>query len=96
MVALPTPIHKETWGIPAVTQRRPRSDAFPNLMLKATDIVLIHNAIHSKPLPATVPLPGGALLIEPNNYGNGSVLFDDGTVKVKCCVLRARGLCLAT
>ena len=46
--------------------------------LPAADAVALHNAIHAKPLPATVTTSYGDLPMEANKYGNGSVLISTG------------------
>ena len=46
--------------------------------LSAADAVALHNAIHAKPLPATVTTSYGDLPMEANKYGNGSVLVSTG------------------
>ena len=47
--------------------------------LNAADAVIVHKAIHTKPMPAAVTTTIGILNIMPNAHGNGSVeLWHDG------------------
>mmetsp|Transcript_55563 Transcript_55563/g.92034 ORF Transcript_55563/g.92034 Transcript_55563/m.92034 type:complete len:279 (+) Transcript_55563:3-839(+) len=49
-----------------------KSQAFT---LKASDALAIHWAIHTKPLPQLVKTSAGVFSLEPNKYGNASVLL---------------------